>query len=201
VVFGRIGATHHVNHADDPIVAAGLVIEASLTEFDAASAHTRLLADGILADVDGLFGGEATTGIATFTGPLHDGWHRRAGRFTAAAPHQIKRVAFGTALGIFDADNCRAALAGVANQLLATAAVDSGEAEVRSITRHGAGAFEAAPLSRLAGEIADNALIAADLDLGRAVHHDFNCAFTLIAITAAAYRGPALVLLRTKTGR
>ena len=61
VLFGRIAPAQHVDHADHPIVAAGVVVDARVAEFDCASAEARarLLPHGILADADGLFGGEA----------------------------------------------------------------------------------------------------------------------------------------------
>src|ERR1019366_8670599 len=56
-----IRAAEDIDHTDDPVIAAGIVVDAGIEELDAAPAEalSRLPADRILAFVDGLFGGEA----------------------------------------------------------------------------------------------------------------------------------------------
>ena len=56
-------------------------------------------------------------------------------RFVAATPDEFEGVAFGAALGIFDADDGLTAVAWIAHQLLAAATVDAGEAEISRVAR------------------------------------------------------------------
>src|SRR5205823_10817849 len=94
------------------------------------------------------------------------------------------------------------AVAWVANQLLASASIHAGEAEVRCVGRHRAAAFEAAPLGGLAGEIPQDSLVAAYLYLGRAIDDDLNRTFSMIAVTAADDVGAPLgLLLSASPGR
>jgi hypothetical protein len=54
--------------------------------------------------------------------------------------------------------------------------------------------LEAAPLRRLAGDIPDDSLIAADLDLGDSVHYYFYRALAAVEAATTDHGGPAFEL-------
>ena len=112
-----------------------------------------------------------------------------------SAPDEVEGIAFGAALGIFNADDGDAAVAWIADQLLPAAAIDAGEAETGRVARQRSAALEAAPLRGTAGDISDDSLVAADLDLGGSVNHHFNGALAAIRAAAADHGGTALILL------
>jgi hypothetical protein len=75
--------------------------------------------------------------------------------------------------------------------LLAASAVNAGKAEVDRIRRQGSTALESPPLRRLAGKIAEIRSIPANLNLGCAIHDDFDCAFPPICADAAQRGRPS----------
>jgi hypothetical protein len=103
-------------------------------------------------------------------------------------PEKIKGISFGAALWILDTDYRNTTVSWILNQLLAASAVNTGKAEVDRIRRQGSTALESPPLRRLAGKIAEIRSIPANLNLGCAIHDDFDCAFSPIC-TDAAQRG------------
>ena len=109
-----------------------------------------------------------------------------------AAPHQVEFVLVGAALWILDSYNYRPAAAGIANQLLAAPTVDALKSEISGIRRDRPGAFEPAPLGRLAAEIPQDSVVATDLDFCNTVDHYFDGAFALTGSAAAADVGSAL---------
>jgi hypothetical protein len=94
-------------------------------------------------------------------------------------------------LRIVDADHGGTAVARIANQLLAAAAIDSGEAKIDRIAGHFDVANEAAPLRGLTGEVAKSGMVASNFDFGGAVDDNFNGAFPAIS-AAASDIGPAV---------
>ena len=56
-------------------------------------------------------------------------------------PQDVERIAFRTATGIVNANDRRAAVTRITNQLLTTAAVDTGKTEIAGIPRQRSGAF------------------------------------------------------------
>jgi hypothetical protein len=207
-----VPAAKHIDHADNPIVAAGVIVDPGIHEFHPASTKAITLsclpADGVLANVDGLLCGEAvswtitarksiaTTATATATGP-----RERAGSawtsVVPAAPKKVERVAFRAALRILDADDSSAAVARVADQILPATAINARKAEAGGVAREGSVALEAAPRSRLASQIPNGALVAADLDLGGSIDHHFYGALAAVGAATADHHGSPLVLLRT----
>ena len=57
------------------------------------------------------------------------------------SPHDVERITFRTATGIVNANDRRAAVTRITNQLLTTAAVDTGKTEIAGIPRQRSGAF------------------------------------------------------------
>src|SRR5450759_2188145 len=59
--FLTIRTAEEIDHADDPVIAAGIVGDAGIEELDAATAEAlcRLPTDRILADADGVFGSKS----------------------------------------------------------------------------------------------------------------------------------------------
>src|SRR5579883_96655 len=88
-----------------------------------------------------------------------------------AAPQQIELVSVCPALGVFNADHRGSTAARIANQLLPPPAVDTAKAEVGRIRRQWRRALKAAPLRKLATEIAQHCVVAANLHLGRPVYN------------------------------
>src|ERR1039458_3876518 len=93
----------HVDRADDPIVAARLIVQTSLTELHCptAKAFQSLVTYRVFANVDGLLRGEAVQHAADHTAetaPIAVGISHPAGRRSritviTASPCQIERVA------------------------------------------------------------------------------------------------------------
>src|SRR5450759_2981055 len=123
--LGHVAAADHVDHADHEVIAAGLVVDAGVQEFHSTptEAVLGLPADRILTDVDGLLGGEAAgrtigtavavrraivaagsgvVGAGSAVGGIAVG---SAAGVVAAAPNEVEGIAFGHALGIFNADD------------------------------------------------------------------------------------------------
>jgi hypothetical protein len=99
-------------------------------------------------------------------------------------PEQVERIALGSALAIHDPNDCSSIVAGTADQGLVAPAVYSSETEVRWICGHRCGAFKPPPLWRLSTRIPKVCRIPTNLDLGRAVHYNFDGAFAPIRIAA-----------------
>ena len=182
--------TEDIDHTDDPIVAAGVVVDAGIEELHPAAAETvtRLGADRILADADCLFHGEATGRTVGYALGTASG--KSTGARTGigeAAPRNVKGVAFGSALGIFDADHGGTAVARIADQVLPAAAIDALKAEIARVARQGTAALEAAPLRGIARDIPEYSEIAADFDLGDSIYYHFDGA--LAAVTATTDDG------------
>jgi hypothetical protein len=114
-----------------------------------------------------------------------------------ASPEEVESVSFRTAFGILDADHSGAAVARISDQILPATSVNSRKAEAYGIARKGRVALETAPLRRAASEVSDEALIAADFNLGGSIHHHFYGALASVGASAADHHGAPLVLLRT----
>jgi hypothetical protein len=71
--------------------------------------------------------------------------------------------------------------------LLPSPAVNASKTEIDGIRGQGSIAFESPPLGRLPREIPEIRSVPANLDFGRAIHDNFDCAFPSIS-TDAAYR-------------
>src|ERR1035437_9856157 len=213
-----IRAAEDIDHTDDPVIAAGIVVDAGIEELDAAPAEalSRLPADRILAFVDGLFGGEAA-GCAVLGASVAvdcavngaadgaaDSGVVAAARGTgvvATTPNEVEGVAFGSALGIFNVDDGHSAVARIADQLLPAAAIDACKAKLGRADGQRSAALEAAPLRRAARDIPDGSLVAADLDIRDPVDYHFDGALTAVAAATGDHGGAALVLLRTRYRR
>src|ERR1017187_5070317 len=140
--FRRVTATDAVDRADDPVIAAGIVVDAGVQEFHStpAEAVESLLSDRILGDVDGLLGGEGTGRtiatavrkaiVAGGAGVIAAG---SGCGVVATAPHEVEGIAFGSAIRIFNANDGDPAVAWFADQLLPAAPIDAGKAEIGRI--------------------------------------------------------------------
>src|SRR5665811_1795631 len=212
--IGDVPATDDVDRSDDPLIAAGIVVDAGVEELDAtpAEALSRLPADRTLALVDGLFGGEAAGCAVLGASVAVDGAVDRAGDgapdsgvvaaaggtgVVTAAPNEVEGIAFGAAIGIFNVDDGHSSVARIAEQLLAAAAIDAGKSEIGRVGGEGCAALEAAPLRRAARDIPDGSLVAADLDIRDPVDYHFDGALAAIAAATGDHGGAALVLLST----
>jgi hypothetical protein len=87
-------------------------------------------------------------------------WRRRV------PPHDVERIPFRSPTGIVDANDRRAAITRIANQLLPTPAVNAGKAELAGIPRQRSGAFKAPPLRGSSRKIPKVAAVAANFHLG-----------------------------------
>src|ERR1035438_3904196 len=186
--FRHVPVTEDLDGADDPVIAAGIVVDAGVQEFHStpAEAVSRLVAHRILADADCLLDGEAAgRGIG-----------KAVRTAIGAAPDEVEGIAFGSVPGIFNADDGDAAVARIADQLLPAAAIDALKAELGGVAGQGRAALEAAPLRGLARNISDDSLIAADIDLGDSVNHHFDGALAAIGTATADHGGPAFEHLR-----
>lgn len=101
------------------------------------------------------------------------------------APLDFERVSFRAAIGILDPHHSRATLPGIPDQRLPAAAVDAAETKVHWIRRQDSRAFKAAELRRLSGDIAQISGIAANFDVGGAIHHYLHDASAAGIIAAA----------------
>jgi hypothetical protein len=87
-------------------------------------------------------------------------------------------------LRIFNANNGDAAVpARIADQSLPSAAIDTAEREVRRIRRKGLIAIEPDPTGRRAFQGSQRPLIAADLNFGDTVNHNFEGTLAIAAAT------------------
>ena len=98
-----------------------------------------------------------------------------------ATPHDVERIAFATALGIFYTNDGDAAVGGVADQVLPAASVDAAETEIVRPYGHGLVTVEPAPSSALAFPGAKAGDTAADFHFGDAIDFDFDGTLTVAA--------------------
>src|ERR1022692_3809520 len=104
--FGIVAASEHVDHTDDPVVAAGIVVYPGIHEFHPAPAEAvfGLPPNGILADADGLLDGEAAGRTAFFAG-VHLRGADNAGIEVDGAGKAQAYVGNGATVGLDQAEN------------------------------------------------------------------------------------------------
>src|SRR5215469_3391376 len=108
------------------------------------------------------------------------GWRRYAlcrRKRRAVVPHfpeHVKGIAFRSALRVFNAHDSGSATLGRAHQSLTPASIYTRKSEACGIERHRRVAHEAPPLRWPAFQIAKDGGLTADLDLGCAIHDDFD---------------------------
>jgi hypothetical protein len=117
-------------------------------------------------------------------------------RRSRIAPHDVECVAFPAIIGILDANDRRAAVTWIANQLLTPAAVNARKAEIAGILRQRSGAFKTPPLGRSTRKISKVGGIAVNFHFNCPVHDNFNGTFSAIwRPTTADLRHPAYLAL------
>src|SRR5579863_7311134 len=171
----------HGEIPEDPIVASGVIVHGGALEIDTrgSQAPAGFVSDRILADSNGLVGGE--TAILIETAVMVEIARGRAVKATilltrrrpiaaairlrrrrpapvltgiiaaAPTPEDVESVALGAVVAVFDSDDRGSAAAGIANQLLAAPSIDTGKTKFAWIGGHRRGAYKAPPLWRLSG--------------------------------------------------
>ena len=127
----------HVNRPHDPIVTAGLVIEASLTKLHctASEAIDRLIANRVLTDLHGLVRGVTVHHAADHATDSGTVLALRLVRWAVitATPHNVECVALGAVIRIFNVYDRGPIAARFLREPLHTAAIHAREAEARRI--------------------------------------------------------------------
>ena len=102
----------------------------------------------------------------------------------AAAPEDVKSVAFAATFAVFDANDSASAVVGPADQILSAAAVDSFEAEIVGTDRHFLIALETTERGGCAVQGTNGGVATGYFHFGDAVDFDFDGAFAVSAASA-----------------
>jgi hypothetical protein len=191
-----------VDHADDPVITAWIVVNVRAQEFHPAPAvpFVRQIADRILADFDGLLSGEAaghSLGNAFGDDALgDDGWRA----IEAAVPEEFEDIDVSSRTIVY-ANHRDPAVARVTDQVLPATPIDTLKAKLDGVTRERIGALETAPMRIRARDIPEDSLIAPDLDLRDSVDYYFYSALAAVSSTTTDQGGSAVGLLRSRRER
>jgi hypothetical protein len=116
----------------------------------------------------------------------------RRRKIVTSAPRDVKSIAFGAIIRIFDSHHGGSAVPWIPDEILPASSIDATEAEVCRIRRHDSGALKPSPLWRLSREIAERAGASSDLDFSRSVDHHLNGALASVRTASAPHDGAAL---------
>jgi hypothetical protein len=195
VCFIPVIAAPDVQHAHHPVVAAGVIIQGRRSKRNVSGMEPveGLLLNSLLADPNRLVAGKPLTfplvpAIVHSTPALSI----EITAVSAAAPGEIEGVAFRTAIGVLNSNDCGSTALRTANQFLAAAPIHACKPEVRGVTRYATGAFEPAPLRGLPGKIPECRIVSADLHLCGPVDHHFDRALAPVGTATPIDLGSTL---------